>query len=48
MESGKILKITKTGGIARDSPGSSHIMVENRSADARCVGAARRDKDPHE
>jgi len=48
MESGKILKITKTGGIARNSPGSSLIIRENRSADAWCVDAARRDKDPHE
>jgi ribosomal protein L35 len=48
MESGKILKITKTGRIARNSPGSSHTIRENRPADARCVDAARRDKDPHE
>jgi len=48
MESGNIFKITKKGRIARYSPGSSLLILENRSADARCVDAARRDKDPHE
>jgi hypothetical protein len=48
MESGEITKIIKIGRIAGYSPGSPLFTWENRPADARCVGDANRDKDPHE